>query len=199
MTQSTMGGLISRILGGPSETSQIAARLFAKLVSQARQPVFFQRLGVPDTVDGRFDMVAMHAFLVFHRLKGQGGRAAELAQALYDVVFRDMEASLRQLGAGDVGVGKRIRVMTEALQGRITAYETALNGNPLEVEGAVRRNLYGTADPDPEAVRAMANYLRQASEMAGRQPVDRVLRGLFDFPPPPAATGENQAQSYEIG
>jgi cytochrome b pre-mRNA-processing protein 3 len=182
-----MGGLLARILGGPGEVRQVASLLFNRLVAQARQPVFFQQLGVPDTVDGRFDMLALHAFLIFQRLKGQGPRGAELSQSLYDAVMADLEASLRQLGAGDAGVGKRIRIMTEALQGRVVAYETALAGSHLDVEGAVRRNLYGTVDPDMDAVRAVTAYLRQAKDLADRQPIDRIQRGLFDFPPPPSA------------
>lgn len=196
MTQSSMGGLISRILRGGGETRQIAGQLFNRIVAQARQAVFFRSLGVPDTVDGRFDMLVLHAFLVFQRLKGQGDRGAELAQALYDTVIEDMEASLRQLGAGDAGVGKRVRVMTEALQGRVVAYEAALAGNPLEVEAAIRRNLYGTVEPELEAVRAVAYYFRRAKDLADRQPLDRILRGIFEFPPPPADPAADQAQSY---
>ena len=183
-----MSGLIAKFLRGPGEVTPTAQRLFNQLVAQARSPVFFGQLGVPDSVDGRFDMVTLHAFLIFQRLKGQGDRGAQLAQALYDVFIKDMEASLRQLGAGDAGVGKRIRVMTEALQGRMVAYETALAGTQIDLEGAVRRNLYGTVDPDMESVRTIANYLKRAKEMADRQPVDRIIRGVFEFPPVPAST-----------
>lgn len=184
-----MSGLIARILREPSEVNQTALRLFNLLVEQARNGVFFRQLGVPDSVDGRFDMVAIHAFVIFQRLKGQGDRGAQLAQALYDVFIKDMEASLRQLGAGDAGVGKRIRVMTEALQGRMVAYEAALAGTQIDLEGAVRRNLYGTVDPEMDSVRAIANYLKRAKELADRQPVDRILRGVFEFPPVPEAAG----------
>lgn len=196
MTQSAMTGLLSRLLQGPSAANQIAAQVFTKLVTQARQPVFFRDLGVPDSVDGRFDMLALHVFLVFQRLKGQGPRGADLAQALYDVAIQDMEASLRQLGAGDAGVGKRIRVMTEALQGRFVAYDAALAGSQLDIEGAVRRNLYGTVEPNAEAVRVVARYLRQAKDLADRQPLDRILRGHFEFPPPPAGLGDVTMQNY---
>lgn len=192
MTQSSMSSLIARILRGPGEVNQTALQLFTLLVGQARSPVFFRRLGVPDTVDGRFDMVALHAFVIFQRLKGQGDRGAQLAQALYDAFIKDMEASLRQLGAGDAGVGKRIRVMTEALQGRMVAYETALAGNQLDLEGAIRRNLYGTVDPDMDSVRTIANYLKRAKDLADSQPVDRILRGVFEFPPAPPAPGVTQ-------
>lgn len=198
VTQSALGSLISRLLQGPGETQQVAAKLFNKLVAQSRARVFYQQLGVPDTVDGRFDMVALHTFLIFQRLKGQGDRSAILSQALYDTLIKDMEASLRQLGAGDIGVGKRIRVMTEALQGRIKAYEVALAGSHLDIEGALRRNLYGTTDPDQDAVRIVANYVRQAKELADSQPVDRIMRGMFEFPPAPAGTSNGGQSGYSI-
>lgn len=194
MAQSALGSLISRMLQGPGEVNQIAAKLFNRLVTQARDRVFYERLGVPDTVDGRFDMVALHTFLIFQRLRGQGDRSAILAQSLYDTLIKDMEASLRQLGAGDIGVGKRIRVMTEALQGRINAYEAALAGSQIDIEGALRRNLYGTTDPDMDAVRVVANYLRRAKELADTQPIDRIMRGVFEFPPTPSG-GQSSPQS----
>jgi len=196
VTQSALGSLISRLLQGPGEAHQVAAKLFNKLVAQSRARVFYQQLGVPDTVDGRFDMVALHTFLIFQRLKGQGDRSAVLAQALYDTLIKDMEASLRQLGAGDIGVGKRIRVMTEALQGRIKAYEAALAGSQLDIEGALRRNLYGTTDPDQDAVRIVANYIRRAKESADGQPIDRIMRGIFDFPAAPAGAGHGGQPTF---
>jgi cytochrome b pre-mRNA-processing protein 3 len=191
VAQSALGGLIARVLQGQGSTKQAAGKLFDRLVAQSRARVFYEQLGVPDTVDGRFDMVALHTFLIFQRLRGQGDGAALLSQALYDTLIRDLEASLRQLGAGDVGVGKRIRIMTEALQGRIKAYETALAGNPLELEGALRRNVYGTTEPQIDAVRAMADYLRRGKDLADRQPVDRIQRGVFEFPTPPAGIAPN--------
>lgn len=198
LAQSALGGLISRLLQGPGETKQVAEKLFNRVVAQARERVFYERLGVPDTVDGRFDMMALHTFLVFQRLKGQGDRSAVLSQALYDALINDMEASLRQLGAGDIGVGKRIRVMTEALQGRINAYEKALAGSPIEIEGALRRNLYGTTDPDMDAVRAVANYLRRGKDLADSQPIDRLMRGIFDFPSLPNVAGSSGQSSYGL-
>jgi cytochrome b pre-mRNA-processing protein 3 len=187
VTSRTLGDLVARLLGGTSDTRQKAERLFLRLVAQARQPSFFRDMAVPDTIDGRFELLVLHLFLVFQRLKPEGARGADLAQSLYDAAIQDLEASLRQLGAGDAGVGKRIRVMTEAMQGRIIAYEKALAGSPLDVEAALRRNLYGTSEPDNEMVRRVAAYLRSGKDLADRQPLDRILRGEFQFPPPPVA------------
>lgn len=192
--QSALGGLIARVLRGPGMVKQTASQLFSGLMAQARLPVFYQQLAVPDSVDGRFDMIVLHIFLIFQRLRGQGDRAAILSQALYDTLILDLEASLRQLGAGDVGVGKRIRVMTEALQGRIKAYEAGLRGNSLELEAAIRRNLYGTTDPQADVVRIMADYLRHGKELADRQSIDRILRGFFEFPIAPKIA----EQSYNL-
>src|SRR3546814_8966780 len=85
-----------------------ADRLYAAIVAQARHPAFYQDYGVPDTVDGRFEMIALHAFLLLHRLKQDPERTAKLGQAVYDAMFLDMDASLREMGAGDLGVGRRV-------------------------------------------------------------------------------------------
>ncbi|TDQ80935.1 cytochrome b pre-mRNA-processing protein 3 [Dongia mobilis] len=185
MTSRTLGDLVARLLGGTSDTRKAADKLFLRLVGQARQPAFFRNMAVPDSIDGRFELLVLHLFLVFQRLKPEGARGGDLAQSLYDVAMQDLEASLRQLGAGDAGVGKRIRVMTEAMQGRILAYERALGGSQLDVEAALRRNLFGTSEPEIDALRRMAAYLRAGKELADSQPLDRILRGDFQFPPPP--------------
>jgi cytochrome b pre-mRNA-processing protein 3 len=183
--QSSIGSLITKMLQGPGEVAQLAAKLHAKIVAQARHPDFYRRLGVPDNVDGRFELIVLHAFVIFNKLKEHGEKSQNVSQVIYDVLIKDMEASLRQLGVGDLGVGKRVRIMTEAMRGRIAAYESALNGNQIDLEGAVRRNIFGTTDPSPECVRQLAFYLRQAKESADKQPIDRILKGIFDFPPVP--------------
>ncbi len=87
-----------------------ARALYEGVVAQARQPGFYRDCGVPDSVDGRFELIALHAFLVLHRLKADPTDTAALGQALFDVMFQDMDQSLRELGAGDLGVGPRSSV-----------------------------------------------------------------------------------------
>ncbi len=145
-----------------------ARALYQRVVAQARQPGFYRDCGVPDTVDGRFESIALHAFLVLHRLKADPGDTEALGQALFDVMFQDMDQSLRELGAGDLGVGPRVKRMAQGLYGRIAAYEAGLSGPApgqeagpeVELEAALRRNLFGTVTPEPEQVRTMAAYLR---------------------------------------
>jgi cytochrome b pre-mRNA-processing protein 3 len=179
---SGLGKLIDRVLSGPDRRGVIAQRLYAAIAAQARRPEFYLAFGVPDTVDGRFEMVALHAFLLFDRLKGQGDKAAAVAQAVYDVMFSDFDASVRELGAADLGVGRRIKFMTEALNGRFVAYKTALSSEPSELGLALRRNLYGTTEPPDEPLGRMTDYVRHAeAELAG-QPVDQLMRAVLRFP-----------------
>lgn len=174
-------------------TQAVAEALYGAVVAQARRPEFYTRCGVPDTVDGRFDLIAVHVFLLLHRLKHDHPAAADLAQGVFDTMFQDMDHSLREMGAGDLGVGRRVKAMVQGLYGRIAAYEAGLAGAGGELEAALRRNLYGTTDPAPGCTAAMAAYMRaQAAALAG-QTLAMLMAGEIAFgePPTPAA-GEAQ-------
>ncbi len=163
-----------------------ARAIYDRIVAQARQPGFYRHCGVPDTVDGRFEMIALHAFLVLHRLKAGPEDTEELGQALFDIMFQDMDQNLRELGAGDLGVGVRVKRMAQGLYGRIAAYEAGLLGPSAELEAALRRNLFGTVTPEPERVGAMAVYLRAAVDsLTPWEPANMGAAGP-DFGPPPA-------------
>lgn len=160
-----------------------AAVVYGSFASQARQPVFYLSFGVPDTVDGRFEMVCLHAFLVFRRLKGQGTEIDRLTQATYDVMFKEMDMALRELGAADLGVGKRIKHMTESLNGRIQVYEQALSASDAAIlNDALRRNLYGTVTVSDAALTAMTAYIRETASTLTAQNVARVAAGQIQFP-----------------
>lgn len=150
---------------------EAASALYGQAVALARQAVFYERLEVPDSLDGRFEMICLHVFLLLRRLKQEsGGEARATSQALYDAMFADMDRSLREMGVGDLGVAKRVKKMAQALSGRIAAYEAA-----LEQEGekpladALKRNLYGTLpEVGAGSLSAMARYLRgQAAHLDG--------------------------------
>src|ERR1041385_4793859 len=140
---------LSRYFTRRSAAPSPAEALYLGLVRQARQPAFYARCGVPDSVDGRFDMITLHMALLLLRLKAEGPAAADLGQALFDTLFADMDRSLREMGVGDLGVGKRVKEMGKAVYGRLAAYEAGLAGAPGELEAALTRNLYGTVTPDP--------------------------------------------------
>jgi len=156
-------------------------RLYEAIVAQARAPAFYARLGVPDTLDGRFDMIALHVFLALRRLKaeGEGGRA--LAQALCDRFFADLDRSLREMGAGDLGVGRRVKAMAQAFYGRVAAYEAALNEDDAALVEALRRNLFGTVAPSAEAISAVAGYVRREAAALVAQPHAALAAGRITF------------------
>ncbi len=161
---------------------------YAEIVEQARAPLFFATLGVPDTLDGRFETLALHAFLVLNRLKSDRPGSAEFAQALFDRLFADMDRSLREMGVADLGVGRRVKAMAEAFMGRVRAYEQGLEQGNAVLEAALGRNLYGTvAAPDPGAVSAMARYLRRQQAALARQPAAALRAGEVHFEAPEAA------------
>lgn len=164
-----------------------ARALYLTIVGQARRPEFYRDWGVPDSLDGRFELVALHCFLVLHRLKAGGPQAAGLAQALFDIMFQDMDESLRELGAGDLGVGRRVRTMAEAFYGRIAAYEAGLAGPPDRLEDALQRNLYGTVEAAPARVEALAAYLRREAAALALVPLRKLLAGRLGFRAPPEA------------
>ena len=168
----------------------IAHALYITAVAQARSPVFYRDHGVPDSVDGRFDLIVMHVYLVlgvFNRLALQddGGkaaaRAAEIAQSLFDTMFGDMDRSLREMGVSDIAVGKRVKHMAKSFYGRVAAYDAGLAGDNDVLCDALERNLFGTVNPDKQHLTAMAGYLRyQAAHMA-LVSEDSALSGTMQF------------------
>ena len=161
-----------------------ARALYETAVGQARLPAFYGALGVPDTLDGRFELVALHGFLLMRRLRSVEPGGAALGQGLFDIMFADMDASLREMGAGDLGVGRRVKTMAKGFLGRVAAYDAALAGSePLAA--ALGRNLYGTATPVPGTVETLAGYVESAAKMLAEQRCSDLLAGRAEFPAPP--------------
>ena len=103
--------------------------IYGMIVTQAREPLFYRDLGVPDTVNGRFDLLVLHLWMVLRRLRPMEG-GAELSQALFDRFCDDMDANLREMGVGDLTVPKRMQAFGEAFYGRAAAYDLALDRRP---------------------------------------------------------------------
>jgi cytochrome b pre-mRNA-processing protein 3 len=153
-------------LGRQREQEAVIDALYAKAVAQARKPAFYAHLSVPDTVDGRFDLLALHMFLLLHRLGGEGPFGKKLAQGLFDLMFDDMDRSLREMGVSDMSVGKRVKEMARALYGRIDAYEPCLK-DEAKLASALIRNLYRGAAVPAEHVMIVARYVQaQAKTLA---------------------------------
>jgi len=166
---------------------EAAERAYSRVVEHARQPGFFTDCGVPDTVDGRFELICLHAFLYLHRLKREQKRAAPLGQRFFDTMFADFDRSLREMGTGDLSVGREVKRMAQAFYGRIAAYEEGLAGDDSVLLAALARNLFGTAPPNPARLEAMAGYLRREAARLSRRSAEELLVGNLLFGDPPCA------------
>ena len=151
--------------------------LYGAIVAQARQPVFYADWGVPDTLEGRFEMIVLHLALVIRRLRHESAEARKAAQDLFDAFCTDMDRSLREMGVSDTGVPRQMRRMGEAFYGRAAAYERGLDAadqGPLT--SAVQRNVFAAEEKNDGAA-AISLYMRRVERELARQPVDGLLKG----------------------
>ena len=119
------------------------AVLYGAIVAQARQPAFYQLYGVPDTANGRLEMIVLHAVVLLSRLEAEGGPARRVGQALFDHFCADMDANLREMGVGDMAVPRKMKAIAEAFYGRKRAYEAAVAApGPEELVAALARNVH---------------------------------------------------------
>lgn len=153
-------------------------RLYAAAVAQARRPGFYRDLGAADLPEGRFELYTLHVVLLLHRLKGQGGQAAETSQALFDAYLRGLDDALRELGVGDLSVGKKMRKLGEAFYGRAKAYDQALEALPdrSALEGLIGRTL------DTGDCAAFVDYVERAMRALAAQSLERILEGDLAWP-----------------
>lgn len=162
-----------------------AATVYAQLMEQARNPWLYEVGGVPDTLDGRFELLVMHLFLFLRRVREDEryeGEYGEFIESVMELLFDDMDQMLREEGVGDMGVGKRVRAMSEAVYGRFNAYEEALHLGVSAVREALLRNVYGTVDPEEleeEDVEMLQGYLGQFRRYLDRYPVTNLLNGML--------------------
>ncbi|MFN3524091.1 MAG: ubiquinol-cytochrome C chaperone family protein [Phenylobacterium sp.] len=161
----------------PRPAQAAAKALYASAVAQARDPALYGPLGAPDTVEGRFELYTLHVMLLLDRLRGQGEAAAETAQALFDAYVRALDDALREMGVGDLSVGKKMRKLGEAFYGRARSYEAAFaalpDGEPLTA--LMQRTVY--ADADATRAPDLAAYVvRQRAHLAD-EPLEKVRAG----------------------
>ncbi len=139
---------------------------------QSRLPVFYRDWQVADTMDGRFDIIVLHLFLVLSALEEE----KEFARALTETFFSDMDRSLREMGAGDTGVGIRDKNMAQAFYGRLKAY-----GDAATLEEALRRNVWREKPVKPESVASLADYMRRNREALQTQSPEALMQGEIIF------------------
>jgi cytochrome b pre-mRNA-processing protein 3 len=151
------------------------------IVAQARSPFFYRDFGIPDTVNGRFDMIVLHAALFLNRIEGEAGGIKLLGQGVFDAFCRDMDDNLREMGVGDLAVPKEMRRMGEAFYGRTAAYRAALaaqDGKALE--DALARNVFEGQSGTGAGL--LAAYVRDAARRLRAQESTAIAAGHLDWP-----------------
>jgi cytochrome b pre-mRNA-processing protein 3 len=162
------------------------ASLYGAIVAQARLPAFYVEFGVPDTVEGRFDLLVLHLVLVLRRVSRAGERGRAFGQQLFDAFCRDLDGNLREMGVGDLTVPKRMRHFGEAFYGRQAAYLAALHAeNPADFENALSRNILQAESIDAR-VACLARYARAVAGELDAQQDAALFGGVMDFPAPKA-------------
>ncbi len=158
--------------------------LYGHCVGAARQPRLYEACGVPDTAAGRFEMVCLHAGLLIRRIRRERTAEADaLAQAVFDAMFSDMDVTLREMGVGDLSVGKKVKGLWEGFQGRAEAYGAALDAGDLPaLADALRRNAWAAAGSAPEGgPEAVAAHAAAAAAALDAQGMDAFKAGEARF------------------
>ena len=150
----------------------------------ARQPVLYTDLAVPDTLDGRFDMIILHADAVVGHMQDGEPEDQEFAQELIDEVFRDMDRSLREMGVGDMGVGKRVKKMATVYYGRADAYARARVEGPDDLGDAILRNVFAGDEARAKEAARLAWYDQSFRKAVSGARRDLIRNGKLDLPPP---------------
>ena len=168
---------------GRGRHERVGFDLYNAAVRAARAPFYYAELGVPDTLDGRFDLVGLHASLLIRRLRTIPPPGAAVSQAVFDAMFSDMDINLRELGVSDMRLARNVRAMWEAFHGRATAYETALGSpDPAGLETALAKNIW-RGEPAPGAA-SLARSVRLTAAKVDAAPAEDLLAGRFVFPAP---------------
>ncbi|WP_404404406.1 ubiquinol-cytochrome C chaperone family protein [Pelagibacterium halotolerans] len=153
------------------------------IVAQSRREIFYAQWGIEDSLTGRFDMLSLHMALVFRRLRQEDKTAKAFSQNLFDCFFHDMDRSLREMGVGDLSVGKRIEKMGSLFYGLLAAVNEAMDsGDPAQLKAVLSRNLHdGATHP---ALDAFADYVLLCDDVLATQDTAAILGGNITFGEP---------------
>ena len=160
-----------------------ACRLFAVIVSQSRQPSFYQQLGVPDTLDGRFELLVLHTFLIVRQLR-RGNFKHQLGRDIMTLLFDDFDLSLRETGVGDMGIGRRIKTMADGFYGRSEAYEVGLADGGTKLADAIARNIF-RGDYSTASLTSLEAYVRREARALEQASEADLLAGKVVYGPAP--------------
>lgn len=171
--------------------NNVAHTLFSKVIEQSRIPFFYTNYDVEDTLDGRFDLMALHMSLLIYKLDQSVGvkKVPELKRLLQEAMFDNLDLTMREVGVGDLGVGKKVKVMAEAFYGRIKVYQEIIDkGSRQAMQEAIKRNLYRERAVDNEVVIKIVEYYFQQWDNVNQQRLSDVMSGDLIFIEPQGLT-----------
>ncbi|MEE2746037.1 MAG: ubiquinol-cytochrome C chaperone family protein, partial [Pseudomonadota bacterium] len=163
-------------------------------IKQSRVIMFYQEFGVPDTANGRFDLISLHAYVIMRRLKNLGEDQGKLSQALFDLMFSDIDKNLREMGVGDLAVGRRVKKLVAAFYGRIRSYDDGLKGGNNELRDALERNIYLDSGATTGQILLMVKYLQAQVMESDRWSYSSINNSTFSFISPDLEMGANSGR-----
>lgn len=164
-----------------------AHKLFNTIIEHSRTIYFYENCAVEDSLDGRFDLMAIHMAIALEKLDHHKEKkfVPEYKRILQEIMFDNLDLTLREIGVGDLGVGKRIKVMAEAFYGRMVAYQKLFaKKNEDEMSETLKRNLYREKAVDEDVLKNMVSYIYEQHEMIMKQDIETILGGNIDFQVP---------------
>jgi len=166
-----------------------AHKLFLSIINQSRVSTFYSEYDVEDILDGRFDLLVLHMAFVLDKLDqhkdSEGGQ--QIRQNLQEIMFDNLDLTLREIGVGDLGVGKKIKIMAEAFYGRMSVYKQLFSIFDLKkMSKALHRNLYREKTINHEKLIQMSHYVYDQKHHINEQSIENVISGKIDFIEPRA-------------
>ena len=156
---------------------------YQKIVNVSRNKVFYTKLNIPDTLDGRFDLLSLFSIILIFSLSKSGKKGIEFSQILFDKIFLDLDLSLRELGAGDAGVHIKIKNMISSYMGRQKAYCICFeNDNYIELEKSIIRNIYRNINEYDNEPKLLVKYCKKCIEEFKDKKIEYFISRKFNFP-----------------
>jgi cytochrome b pre-mRNA-processing protein 3 len=162
------------------------SRIYDQILAQARAPELYLAGGVPDTMEGRTDMMLLHLFLLMHRLREEKGEILEVARDVCDRFFAELDRAMREMGVGDLTVPKKMRRIADIYAGCSSSYGNALASEDAgELPAALLRNVYGRREDRQMEAEVLAAYVRRAAAALAGTPSERLITDAIPYPLPP--------------
>ncbi len=167
---------------------EISHKLYESIVLQSRKPSFYSVIKIPDTVNGRFELIVLHLFLLLYCFR-RNSIATLARQNLINIMIEDLDRALRQMGTGDLSVGRKVKKMASVIQVRLRAYESALESGHEGLSKVVTENFFSSVQPAPDIeIKLMTGYVLQASKGLLKMSREEVMSGRVIFPALPDGT-----------